>query len=307
MMNSFCKLEYDLVFGKQDHSFSFLNHSSLSSHQSELTNPFFELEDEILSSSNSNNYLPCASSFLALPDLEPISIVSHEDLLSGYGSVSWTEEESMFDEHNREDFDFVRKVESTTSTKKKRCREDCVSSCSVSKTLSKETISFYFYMPIAQAAKELNIGLTLLKKRCRELGIQRWPHRKLMSLKKLISNVKELKKMEGEGEENEEKLKIALEKLEKEKKTIEKLPDSEFEDKTKRLRQACFKANHKKKRRSVMSTSMITSSSSSSSYSSVSGLSDNRCSMVINEEVGEDDEKVKYLLYGFSHVAFVGL
>ena len=47
---------------------------------------------------------------------------------------------------------------------------------------SKETISRYFYMPITQAAKEFNVGLTLLKKRRRELGIRRWLHRKLMSL-----------------------------------------------------------------------------------------------------------------------------
>ena len=70
--------------------------------------------------------------------------------------------------------------------KKKRCREE---RCSSSKMLSKETISQYFYMPITQAAKELNVGLTLLKKRCRELGIRRWPHRKLMSLQTLIKNV----------------------------------------------------------------------------------------------------------------------
>lgn len=44
-------------------------------------------------------------------------------------------------------------------------------------------------MPITQAAKELNVGLTFLKKRCRELGIRRWPHRKLMSLQTLINNV----------------------------------------------------------------------------------------------------------------------
>ncbi|KAK1361074.1 hypothetical protein POM88_045548 [Heracleum sosnowskyi] len=58
--------------------------------------------------------------------------------------------------------------------------------------LTKEEISKYFYMPITQAAKELNIGLTLLKKRCRELGIPRWPHRKLKSIQALIRNVKEL-------------------------------------------------------------------------------------------------------------------
>lgn len=114
----------------------------------------------------------------------------YADLLSGYGSVSWTEEESTFDErHRREDIDLVKKTE-TTTTKKRQCREDYVSRCSVSKTLSKETISLYFNMPITQAAKELNIGLTLLKKRCRELCIQRWPHRKLMSLQKLINNIK---------------------------------------------------------------------------------------------------------------------
>ena len=59
-----------------------------------------------------------------------------------------------------------------------------------SRMLSRDTISKYFYMPATQAAKELNIGLTLLKNRCRDLGIQRWPHRKLMSLQTLIKNVK---------------------------------------------------------------------------------------------------------------------
>lgn len=57
------------------------------------------------------------------------------------------------------------------------------------KILSREAISKYFYMPITQAAKELNVGLTLLKKRCREVGIRRWPHRKLTSLQTLIKNV----------------------------------------------------------------------------------------------------------------------
>lgn len=58
-----------------------------------------------------------------------------------------------------------------------------------SKMLTKEVVSQYFYMPITQAAKELNVGLTCLKKRCRDLGIRRWPHRKLMSLQSLINNV----------------------------------------------------------------------------------------------------------------------
>ena len=48
---------------------------------------------------------------------------------------------------------------------KKRCREE---GCCRSKMLSKETIPQYFYMPITQAAKEPNLGLTSLKKRCSE-------------------------------------------------------------------------------------------------------------------------------------------
>ncbi|KAL0697903.1 hypothetical protein Bca4012_054025 [Brassica carinata] len=251
MMNSFRNLECDKVFGKEDKPFSFLENYF---HPSEFTNNFFELEDEIISSGNYDYYLPSASSFLALPDLEPISIVSHEDLLNEYGSVtsvSWTAKESLLDEDKREDCDLVEKTESQTN-KKSRGREDCAFSCSVAKPLSKETIALYYDMPIAQAAKELNIGLTLLKKKCRDLGIQRWPHRKRMSLKNLIKNVKD--KLE-KGEENAEELRNDLEKLEKELKMTEEFPDLKFEDKTKRLRQACYKASHKRKRRLVMSTS----------------------------------------------------
>ncbi|CAN8277607.1 unnamed protein product [Cochlearia groenlandica] len=105
----------------------------------------------------------------------------------------------------------------------------------------------YFYMPITKAAKELNIGLTLLKKRCRELGVTRWPHRKLMSLQTLINNLKEhLENLEGE--ENKSKIRDAIESLEMEKKMIEEVPDLEFGDRTKKLRQACFKANYKRRR-----------------------------------------------------------
>ncbi|KAK1357725.1 RWP-RK domain-containing protein [Heracleum sosnowskyi] len=110
--------------------------------------------------------------------------------------------------------------------------------------LTKEEISKYFYMPITQAAKELNIGLTLLKKRCRELGIPRWPHRKLKSIQALIRNVKELKnEEEGEG-----KLRAAVGMLEYEKKLMEETPDLKLMENTKRLRQACFKAKYKRRK-----------------------------------------------------------
>lgn len=79
----------------------------------------------------------------------------------------------------REERKIIKRVRSSSEEKSSSC----------SKALSRQIISQYFYMPITQAAKELNVGLTLLKKRCRELGIRRWPHRKLMSLQTLIKNV----------------------------------------------------------------------------------------------------------------------
>ncbi|KAK8537587.1 hypothetical protein V6N12_043744 [Hibiscus sabdariffa] len=125
----------------------------------------------------------------------------------------------------------------------KKCTEE---QCKIrAKLLSREVISHYFYMPITQAAKELNVGLTLLKKRCRELGIRRWPHRKLMSLRTLINNIQELQEVEGGG-----KVREAVEVLERERKMLEEIPDMEMGYGTKRLRQACFKANYKKRRQS---------------------------------------------------------
>ncbi|PKU73863.1 Protein RKD3 [Dendrobium catenatum] len=63
------------------------------------------------------------------------------------------------------------------------------------KRMKREDITFeelakHFQMPINEAAKVLNVGITLLKKRCRELNIPRWPHRKIKSLDTLIQNIK---------------------------------------------------------------------------------------------------------------------
>lgn len=58
--------------------------------------------------------------------------------------------------------------------------------------------------------------------------------------------MQELAKEEGQGAEK--KLKEALEILENEKKMLEEIPDLQLEDNTKRLRQACFKANYKKRK-----------------------------------------------------------
>lgn len=54
------------------------------------------------------------------------------------------------------------------------------------------------------------------------------------------------------------KLKKSLEILEREKIMIEEDPNLEVGDETKRLRQACFKANHKRRRLlSISNTSFV--------------------------------------------------
>ena len=46
-----------------------------------------------------------------------------------------------------------------------------------------------FHLPISKAAKELGMGVTVLKKYCRKFHIHRWPFRKLNSMSKLIGSV----------------------------------------------------------------------------------------------------------------------
>ena len=44
---------------------------------------------------------------------------------------------------------------------------------------SQKFLSKYFHLPIVEAAKELGMCTTMLKKLCRRCGISRWPYRKV--------------------------------------------------------------------------------------------------------------------------------
>ncbi|KAK8969803.1 Protein RKD4 [Platanthera guangdongensis] len=105
-----------------------------------------------------------------------------------------------------------------------------------------EEIKEYFGMPITKAAAEMNVGLTVLKKRCRDLGITRWPHRKMKSLNTLIHNIQELGKGSGDTSIRKE-----LESLQAHRRLMEENPEIQLTEKTKKLRQACFKANYKRR------------------------------------------------------------
>ncbi|XP_008813317.2 protein RKD5-like isoform X2 [Phoenix dactylifera] len=62
------------------------------------------------------------------------------------------------------------------SMKKKRAAAEHVASISLTDLVK------YFNLPIIEASRNLNVGLTVLKRKCREFGIPRWPHRKMKSL-----------------------------------------------------------------------------------------------------------------------------
>lgn len=55
-----------------------------------------------------------------------------------------------------------------------------------------EDLAKYFDLPIVEASRNLNVGLTVLKRKCREFGIPRWPHRKIKSLDGLIRDLQVL-------------------------------------------------------------------------------------------------------------------
>ncbi|XP_033136097.1 protein RKD3 isoform X1 [Brassica rapa] len=269
--------DYD-SFLQEENLFSLLD-QSLSFDYNSFVNPFNDLQNETwFSLQDSINLDPISTCFpavdhmsMASVDLEAFSTLSQGIIYyfsfmfihtctymhawivilifcrvaDVFGEL-WNENASNFNNHVEPEMEIIlhdgNNTTKETTMQKRRYRGD-----RLIQKFSREDMKPYFKMPITKAAKELGVGLTLLKRRCRELGFSRWPHRKLTSIDGLINNLKDhLGKMEGEV--NRSKLMNALEILEAEKKMIEEFPDLEFEDKTKRLRQACFKANYKRRR-----------------------------------------------------------
>lgn len=62
--------------------------------------------------------------------------------------------------------------------------------------LSKQDIIKHFDKPLKEAAKELELSESVLKKYCRKFDIHRWPYRKVKSLKNMIEVCEENKKNE---------------------------------------------------------------------------------------------------------------
>ncbi|KAK7253022.1 hypothetical protein RIF29_37402 [Crotalaria pallida] len=126
--------------------------------------------------------------------------------------------------------------------KKKRAPSDHIAKITL------PDLAKYFDMPIVEASKNLNVGLTVLKRKCREFGIRRWPHRKLKSLDNLIHDLQEEAKYQ-ESKDKAAAMAVIERKrmLESEKENIEKKPFMDIQTETKRFRQDVFKRRHKAK------------------------------------------------------------
>jgi hypothetical protein len=55
--------------------------------------------------------------------------------------------------------------------------------------ITKNELARHFHLRSDEAATALGVGLTVLKRICRQHNIKRWPYRKIQSLERLIEHV----------------------------------------------------------------------------------------------------------------------
>lgn len=88
-------------------------------------------------------------------------------------------------------------------------------------------------------------------------------------------------------------MKESLEILEQEKRLMEQIPDIQLEDKTKKLRQAFFKANYKKRKLMqgrLITPTTTTTTTSESATPSLSGALDHNSDHHYDPDEDHDDE-----------------
>ena len=132
-----------------------------------------------------------------------------------------------------------------------------------------EKLQSVFHKPINDAAAALGMGVTVLKKLCRDRGILRWPYRKLSSVDKLIESVQAVRPRAPwrsplssgrcapaltrrcgcaqvlADDENDEATKEAYQSLINLRNNIFEDPAQDLNDWAKKLRQANFKQQYK--------------------------------------------------------------
>uniref|UniRef100_A0A0E0DH82 RWP-RK domain-containing protein n=1 Tax=Oryza meridionalis TaxID=40149 RepID=A0A0E0DH82_9ORYZ len=128
-------------------------------------------------------------------------------------------------------------------------------------------IAQYFHLPIREASRTLKIGVSILKRKCRQYNIPRWPHRKIKSLDSLIQDLEyvindgddhddtgddvQQEKHKQTAEEKQEAI-MALTRrkqmLETEKETIQQIPAMDLKVETKQFREDVFKRRYRAKK-----------------------------------------------------------
>ncbi|KAF0891211.1 hypothetical protein E2562_009396 [Oryza meyeriana var. granulata] len=125
-------------------------------------------------------------------------------------------------------------------------------------------IAQYFHLPIREASRTLKIGVSILKRKCRQYNIPRWPHRKIKSLDSLIQDleyvidddddtgddVQQEKHKQTEEEKQDAILALTKRKqmLETEKETIQQIPAMDLKVETKQFREDVFKRRYRAKK-----------------------------------------------------------
>lgn len=109
-----------------------------------------------------------------------------------------------------------------------------------------------FDMPLAEAAKSLNVGLSVMKRVCRTLGLARWPYRTRASLQSVIEKTEKYladRRLDNEeGEACSGQKAHLLHALQAQMNSVTGLDGSDLRSDIKKYRQSIFKLNYKIKK-----------------------------------------------------------
>lgn len=91
----------------------------------------------------------------------------------------------------------------------------------------------------------LNVGVTVLKRKCRQYNIPRWPYRKLKSIQNLYESMESLEAQQGENGIDADNIRETKLKLFVERESMLWDPAISLNHETKKLRQSNFKYEYK--------------------------------------------------------------
>lgn len=168
----------------------------------------------------------------------------HEDQQGDQISPEWVDNRSSSYQEEKADGNLIFLKNGLTmvglQTKKKRAAAERIANIGL------EDLAKYFDHPIAEASRKLDVGLSVIKKKCREFGIPRWPHRKIKSLDSLIHNLQEEVKQQQDEDEAAAMAVVKRQRMiEMEKEIIERNPFTEIQSETLRFRQDVYKRRHR--------------------------------------------------------------